>query len=265
MDDDQKKRDTESIQKVVAATVATHPAGRKLLLIGGFRYRLLDESVRVSNDVDYHWSGDLAEKQVELAALFNRVLVREVERRLGYAGRVDIKRGPDAESPIVRVVDLLFWKKDVPNSRIELPVEVTRILCADPAEVQTMDGIVYATASDGDIVESKVIAVLNSMYLRHRDLVDIFLFRNTFLPDSDRRLSAKIHELKITPASIVKRMDDLAAREGYHVEAINDVIDAQCDAASAVQLKEAGGGKAVLDAVTSTLRRHLPDGIGGAE
>lgn len=54
-----QKNDTEIIQKMIARTVATHPAGRNLMLIGGFRYRLLDSSVRTSNDIDYHRDGDL--------------------------------------------------------------------------------------------------------------------------------------------------------------------------------------------------------------
>ncbi len=265
MDDDRKKRNIESIQKAVVATVATHPAGINLLLIGGFRYRLLDASVRVSDDIDYHWSGDLEKKQGELVALFTRVLIPEVKRRFGYSGRATPAHGPDADSPIVRVVNLLFWKDDVTNSRIEMPVDVTRILCADPPEVQTVDGIVYATVSKGDIIESKVIAVLNRMYLRHRDLIDVFLFQNTFLPDSNERLRVKIQELNITLAAVTKRIEYLSANEAYHVEAINDVIDNQFDAASAMQLKEVDGGKKVFDVAMATIKRYLPVDMGGGE
>ena len=59
-------KNVEAIQRMVARTVATHPSGRNLLLIGGFRYRLLDRSVRMSNDIDYHWEGDLDQKQLDL-------------------------------------------------------------------------------------------------------------------------------------------------------------------------------------------------------
>jgi len=41
-----QKQQVEAIQRMVARSVAVHPAGRNLLLIGGFRYRFLDESVR---------------------------------------------------------------------------------------------------------------------------------------------------------------------------------------------------------------------------
>ncbi len=49
----------EEIQKMAAKIVATHPADNRLLLIGGFRYRLLDASARASVDLDYHWPGKL--------------------------------------------------------------------------------------------------------------------------------------------------------------------------------------------------------------
>ncbi len=44
----------EQIQRIIAGMVASNPSGRNLLLIGGFRYRFLDHSVRVSDDIDYH-------------------------------------------------------------------------------------------------------------------------------------------------------------------------------------------------------------------
>ena len=47
-------QETDRLQRVVARLVATSPAGVNLLLIGGFRYRLLDNSQRFSVDIDYH-------------------------------------------------------------------------------------------------------------------------------------------------------------------------------------------------------------------
>lgn len=55
----------EEIQKMAAEIVATNPAGNRLLLIGGFRYRLLDASARASTDLNYHWQGELEEKQLK--------------------------------------------------------------------------------------------------------------------------------------------------------------------------------------------------------
>jgi hypothetical protein len=49
----------EQLQRLIAGIVATSPAGHKLSLIGGFRYRLMSRSCRTSADIDYHWDGDL--------------------------------------------------------------------------------------------------------------------------------------------------------------------------------------------------------------
>lgn len=56
----------ESIQRIAARVLATHPTGHRLCLIGGFRYRLLSASARASTDMDYHWEGDLEQKQTEI-------------------------------------------------------------------------------------------------------------------------------------------------------------------------------------------------------
>ncbi len=45
-------QEMERIQRVIVRMIATSPAGVNLLLIGGFRYRLLDQSQRFSVDID---------------------------------------------------------------------------------------------------------------------------------------------------------------------------------------------------------------------
>ncbi|MFC1461165.1 hypothetical protein ACFLQR_01430 [Verrucomicrobiota bacterium] len=253
-----QRKEAETIQRVITQTVATHPAGRNLVLIGGFRFRFLDKSVRISDDIDYHWKGDLGEKQKELIDLFSRVLLPEMRRRFGYDGSVAARHGPDADSPVVRVVDIAFWKEGIPHSRIEIPVELTRIACADPVAIRTAGGTIYATASDGDMIESKVLAILNRSTLRHRDIVDIFLFQDRFLPDSRGRLAAKLRESGIISASVEKRLADIRTHKDYHGKAIQAVIDAQFDPNAAAQINDAGGGRIVLDAAMKTLEQYVP-------
>jgi hypothetical protein len=81
MDDDTSP--TERIQLRAVRVLATHPAGRGLCLVGGFRYRLLNESARASNDIDYHWEGDLQAKQMEIwdsvMALLQELLAKAKE------------------------------------------------------------------------------------------------------------------------------------------------------------------------------------------
>jgi len=252
-----KQKEVEALQRVVARYIATHPVGRNLALIGGFRYRFLDHSARTSDDIDYHWAGDLEEKQRALISSFRRGLFSEISRLLGYSGRADARTGPDADSPAVRVVDLSFWKDDVPYSRIEIPVEVTRITCADPVEVRTAGGTIYATASEGDMIESKVIAILGRVHLRHRDLVDVFLFQDRFRSDSAQRLKSKLHALRMNDSDIEKKMLDLQEFADYHAKATQEVIDTQLDSESAAQLNDSGGGRMVLDTVMSILKRYI--------
>ena len=252
-----KQRPLEEIQQVIAKSVATHPAGRKLALIGGFRYRFLDGSVRTSADIDYHWAGDLEGKRDELADLFRRVVLPDIARRYGYAGRVDTGINPAIDSSFVKVVTLSFWKDDIPDSRLEIPIEVTRIACIDPVTVRTAGGTVYATASEGDMIESKVISLFNRTSLQHRDILDLFLFRNHFRDDADKRLETKFRTLGFVPTDITRHLQDLIKNSDYHAKAVQAVIDMQLEADSAIQLNDAGGGTMVFAEVIKILGKIL--------
>ncbi len=244
-------READKLQRLVARLVATSPAGVNLLLIGGFRYRLLDNSQRFSVDIDYHWGGDLEAKQNELLRLCRRVILGHVRQEFGYEASASLRTGPDADSPSAKFVDLRFWKADL---RLEIPVEITRIQCLDPPIIRTAGGTVHPTASDADLIESKIMAVLNRLYLQHRDLVDVFLYGDKLRPDSPGRLKQKLATLQLRPETVARRLKDLEENREYHAGAIQKVIDEQMEPTVAQQMNAGGGGRAVLD---SALNRIL--------
>jgi hypothetical protein len=247
--------ETDRLMRIVARAVATSPAGVNLLLIGGFRYRLLDNSHRFSVDIDYHWAGDLDAKQRELLGLCRRVILGQVRRELGYEGSASLRAGPDADAPSARFVDLRFWRSE---TRIEIPLEITRIVCLDAPTIRTAGGTVHATPSDADLIESKVIAVLNRIFLQHRDLVDVFLYGDTLRPDSPARLRTKLARLPLEADVATKRLRDLEDHREYHAHAIQKVIDEQMDPIVAQQINVGGGGGAVLESALSLILRVCP-------
>lgn len=249
----------EFIQQIIIRTVATHPAGHRLALIGGFRLRFLDQSVRASDDIDYHFEGDLVEKQRELLVLFRQRLLPEIRRTLQYQGSAQSKTGSDADSAFVKIIELAFWQDQVPYSRIEIPVELTRIVCADPLTVRTASGIIYATVSEADMIESKVLAVFNRSLMQHRDLVDIFLFENLFMPTTAKRLALKIQALQIPISVISDRLDDLSKHEIYHAKACQTIIETQLDPIMAQQIHDAGGARMLVRQVHMRLMQSMHD------
>lgn len=253
---DEQTAVASAIQKEIVRLVATSPAGHNLILIGGFRYRFLDASARVSKDVDYHWEGELVAKQRELVTLFRKRLVPALRRQFSMDGSADPATGPDAESPAVTSVVVAAWKAGVPYSRIEIPVEVTRVAHADRMEVRTMDGVVYPTLSDADLAESKIIAVFRRNTLAHRDLVDLFLFGNRVAPDAPKRLAKKFKQTGVTMPVVRKRLDDLKRHAAYHARSVQAVIDAQLDPVAAASIRSAGGGAMVLRTVAAMLRKN---------
>jgi hypothetical protein len=151
--------------------------------------------------------------------------------------------------------DLRFWKGDL---HIEIPLEITQILCLDPPTIRTAGGTVHPTPSDADLIESKVIAVLNRIFLQHRDLVDIFLYGDKLRPDSAARLKQKVAKMELRPESVARRLKDLQENRDYHAAAIQKVIDEQMDATVAQQMNAGGGGRAVLDAALNLVLRVCP-------
>jgi hypothetical protein len=257
MKTDEQTRIVEAIQKTTVRLVATSPAGHDLLLIGGFRYRFLDQSVRTSKDIDYHWEGDLEEKQRELLALFRKRLLPALHRQFGYEGGANVATGPDADSPAVKTVVVALWKPGVEFSRIEIPVEVTRVVHADKTEIRTLDGVVYPTLSDADMIECKIVAVFNRQIMEHRDLVDAFLFGSQLIPGSPERLKRKFKKLEISAADIAKRLADLEKHASYHAKAIQAVLDSQLEPDTAKNVNAAGGAARVLKQAMETIRRSI--------
>ena len=245
-------READRLQRLVANLIARSPAGVNLLLIGGFRYRLLDNSQRFSVDIDYHWGGDLETKQRELLSLCRRSILGQIRRELGYAGSASARTGPDADSPNARFIDLRFWKRDV---HVEIPLELTQIVCLDPPTIRTAGGTVHATPSDTDLIESKVIAVLNRVFLQHRDLLDVFLFADKLQADSSARIKQKLVQIELPTEAVMRRLKDLRDNPSYHAAAIQKVIDEQMEPTMAQQMNTGGGGKTVLDSVLTVLRR----------
>jgi len=260
---DPKQEMIESIQRMVARLLATTAPGVGLALIGGFRYRFLDDGPRVSRDIDYSWNGDLEAKQDELVAAFRRRLLPEVRRSLGYNGSATPHAGPEGPSPVVRTVLLAFWRDGEPHSRIEIPVDITGMGRIDKLVVKTVGGVSYPTVSDRDMIENKIVAVFSRSFLQHRDLLDIFMFASHLSDSSPERISMKFIEIQISPDRVRSKLGDLQTGGSGHIRAIDELIATQFDAPRAANLTLSGGGKMVFEQVLEILRAQVSEFTGG--
>lgn len=89
------------------------------------------------------------------------------------------------------------------------------------------------------------------------DMVDLFLFQDAFVSDSGQRLREKLLQIKADDASVGNTLSRLRADRMLHVKAIDRVIDEQIDNAVAANIKVAGGGAMVFDAVMAVLNARL--------
>ena len=247
----------ERIQTLAAKTLATHAVGHQLHLIGGFRYRLLDASCRASIDIDYHWQGDLDKKQGEIVNVLRGRLLPEIKRQFAYDGDIRPASDPAGESPAVRTVEMAFYRMAESGSRIEIPLEITHIPCLDPPIVRTAVGTVFLTVSDADMVESKIIALVNRTFTQARDILDIFLFQDSLAPDASARLSQKFGTLSLASEDVAERLGRIRRGASVQVRQIEQILDAQVEPAVAANLRAAGGAAMIWDRVMRLLVDRL--------
>jgi hypothetical protein len=247
----------EAIQREVVRLLAVSPAGKGLHLIGGCRFRMADNSPRASVDVDYHTEADFEDKQNELIHFFKQELLPIVKDVYGYEGSVSAASGPDADTDLVKTVNLAFFIKDFAYSRIELPVDITRIEVLDDPEARTINQVVCMTRSDCDIIESKVIALVGSTFIRDRDIVDIFLFESLLSEDSPARIAKKLKNMSLRASTVSERIHKMIQQRDVRIKAIQRIIDEQLERVQAETIAEGGGAAMVFDRVLKVMTDRL--------
>ena len=255
-----KNKVIEGLQQLVVRVVATSRASQNLSLIGGFRFRLLDGSPRMSLDIVYHWQKNLEEKQYELIALFERKLLPEVRHQYGYTGTATPASGTETDSLFVKIINLSFYQEGVFNSRIEIPVDITRIECLDDPIVRTHSGTVFLTLSEKDLIESTVLAIFNRIHVEARDIIDVFLFADRLDSDSRLRIAGKMRKLSLRQEELSCRMKNLIDGRGRFVQSILEIIETQIDEEPANRIMEGGGAEMVFDSVMNILQEKLKIG-----
>ncbi|MBF0432054.1 MAG: nucleotidyl transferase AbiEii/AbiGii toxin family protein [Fibrobacteria bacterium] len=245
----------EDFQKLIVTSLARNPVGYKLYLIGGYRFRLVDDSCRFSRDIDYYWEGNLEDKQVQIVDFLNQRIVPEIISRYGYQGRAQRAIGPASESSVVRTIDLAFWQENIPQSRIEIPVDIMKFDCSEKPVVKTVQGVILPTPSDKDMIESKVIALLNRWPLQERDFIDLFLFEKKLEKSSDISIRAKLTKYIPLMSTVRHKLKGMREMQKVHIRAIDEIIKNQLEPNQAVQLVEGGGGAFVFSIAMTILEQ----------
>lgn len=246
----------EQIQRLAASLIARNPAGEGLVLVGGFGYRLLRGGARRSHDIDYHWDGDLDAKQRALLRLLKDRLAPLLRRQFQLDVTIERAAGSDADSPFVRTIVVVGTRRDV---RVNIPIDVTSIPCADPPDPRSVDGTLFLTASDADMVESKVMAVFSRPFVAHRDLLDLFFYEEHLRPDSTSRIADKMQRMKLDEEQCRRVWRYLVDARDHHVRSLDQMIGEYVDPSVAANLRTAGGGAVVYARCLALLRRLLPD------
>ncbi len=254
----QRATHIDQVQRWAARIIALHREGVGLRLIGGFRYRLIDGSGRTSADLDYHWDHDLAAKRDAVVRVLQRQLLPEVKRRLGFDGLVYAANAPGEESPFVKTAEIALFGGGL-RGRIEIPVDFTRIPCLDAPVAATVDGTVHLTASDADMVESKILAVFLRTPPAARDFVDLFLFRDRLHAESSSRLASKCADVNLAPNWMHGVWQRIRQQQATVEAGIERVLSEQMEPAVADNVRLAGGAgmiaRNVMDLIEQVTRK----------
>ena len=238
----------EQLQQLIAQTIARE-SGERLLLVGGFRYRLLNKSIRQSMDIDYHYSGNLEKTKHALLSLFQRRLFPEVKREIGMDGSALERPDPENQERM-QTIELSFYNSE---ERIEIPIDLMTITCLDKPETRITRGTVYLTASDADMVESKILALMSRIYSQDRDLLDLYLFGDLLLPESANRLQQKMKTLTIDRGELTKAIESLQKNRSVHIRNLDKIIDERVDKNMQDTLRMNGGAASIFDSALKIL------------
>ena len=162
-----------------------------------------------------------------------------------------------ADTDLVKTINLAFFIKDFAYSRIELPVDITSIEVLDAPEARTINQVVCMTRSDYDIIESKVIALVDSTFIRDRDIVDIFLFESLLPKDSPDRIAKKLKNMSLRASTVSERIHKMIQLRDVRIKSIQRIIDEQLERVQAETIAEGGGAAMVFDRVLKVITERL--------
>jgi hypothetical protein len=152
---------------------------------------------------------------------------------------------------------MAFYRSAESGSRIEIPLEITHVPRFDAPVVRTVAGVVFLTISDADMIESKILAVLNRVFSQARDILDVFLFQDSLPSDARERLSQKFAELNLSSGDVLERLGRLRNSQAVQVREIERVLETQVDPPVAANLRLAGGAQMIWDQVLCRLMDRL--------
>ena len=113
------------------------------------------------------------------------------------------------------------------------------------------------TRSDCDMIESKVIALVSSVFIRDRDIVDIFLFESFFTKDSPGRIARKLKNMSLGVSTVSKRIHELIQQRDVRIKAIQRIIDEQVERAQAETIAAGGGAAIVFDRTVKVVTERM--------
>ena len=118
----------------------------------------------------------------------------------------------------------------------------------------------FLTASNADIVESKLVSVVARPFVAARDLVDLFLFQSWLGAETPRRMAQKLESLSLDPGAVTRRLEKMEKHRVVHIRSIEDILETQVEEAVVASMREAGGAAMVFETVMGLLHLNLPGG-----
>ena len=107
------------------------------------------------------------------------------------------------------------------------------------------------------MIESKILAFLNTRFCRVRDILDVFLFQDALQPDAPTRLSRKLRKFALPLTDAFESLGRFESNRAVHVREIERLLGEQVAPVVAANLRAAGGAAMLWDSVMRLLRDTL--------
>lgn len=212
---------TDELQAFFLEEFYKNPASNGVVLLGGGRFRHINNSIRFSIDLDFFKT-----KYFEFNKVLNFIsgrFVKLVDEKFNVSARI-IDIPPWQKSHAVETVRLLVYDMDKDFHQIELDFDFIMREPLAGFEKNLLKNVVVITCNPAESLEEKLISIYERDNLKIRDIFDLWYYRNLAKDLNRNNIQKKLAERNISSESIINRLKDFDKHREYYLKEIRNII-----------------------------------------
>lgn len=211
----------DEIQAFFLEEFYKNPSSNGTVLVGGGRFRHINNSLRFSVDLDFFQDKGFNEKNIQ--GFISGKFIKLLEQRFGVSARI-IETPPWQKTHNIETIRLLVYDKDNDFYQIEIDFDFIMRKPYSGYEKELFRNVVILTSTNEESLEEKLISVFEREPIKIRDLFDFWYYRDLVKKFDKDRIQKKLKERGVSKDSIEKRLKDFTLHRDYYIREIKNII-----------------------------------------